>query len=202
MKRDDDLFLEALEEDADLAWRLAEAAARPAPAGLRERIVARHRRRRLFGLPAPLPAALAFALVALVVLPLSLVAMQTRAELERAQVQRDEYVQVLAAVAAGGQILPMKASAGTSGRGTLVVARDGQAYLIIELPEPPAGKAYEAWVIRGGAPLRAGMAPARSGVVTLRLDHPLRPGDIAAVTLENAAGVDRPTADPLLVGPS
>lgn len=193
----------SLERAERVAWSLAAAAVRPAPASLRERIVARHRRRGIverLGLPTPLPAALGFAVIALIVLPLSLVAAQSRAELERERALRDEYARVLTAVAAGGQVFAMRPSAGVSGRGTLVIARDAQAYLVLELPEPPAGKAYEAWVIRGGEPVRAGMAPARSGVVIVRLDHPLRPGDIAAVTLEIAAGVDRPTSDPLLVG--
>lgn len=201
MKRDDDLFLETLEQDEDLAWRLAEAAVRPAPPGLRERIVARHRRRGLFGLPAPLPAALAFAVVALIVLPLSLALVQTRADLEREQAVRTELARVLAATA-GGRVVPLRPAPGAPGRGTLVIGSEAQAYLVLDLAEPPAGKAYEAWVIRDGQPIRAGMAPVRAGVVTVRLEHPLRPGDVTAVTLETATGVDKPTSDPLLVGSS
>lgn len=207
MKRDDDLFLDVLEQDEDVAWALAEAAARPAPSALRERIVARHRRRGIFGLPARVPMALAFAVIAIVVLPLSLALVQTRAELERQQAVSDEFGRVLFAVAAGGGlIVPMAPPAGVGfrdPRGAIVVrGAVGEAYLVLDLPAPPAGKAYEAWVIRDGQPIRAGMAPVRPGVVTVRLEHPLRPGDIAAVTLENAAGVDKPTADPLLVGRS
>lgn len=193
----------SLERAERVAWGLAAAAARPVPAALRERIVARHRRRGLFerlGLPAPLPAALLVAVLALVVLPLSLVVAQTRTDLERERALRDEYARVLTAIAAGGQVVPLRPSAGVTGRGALVIARDAQAYLVLELPEPPPGKAYEAWVIRRGVPVRAGMAPARSGVVTVRLEHAPRAGDITAVTLESATGVDRPTSDPLLVG--
>ncbi len=44
------------------------------------------------------------------------------------------------------------------------------------------------------------MAPARDGVVTTQLDEVTRPGDIAAVTLEEAAGALPPTTSPPLVG--
>jgi hypothetical protein len=194
----DDLFLETLEEDADLAWRLAEAAARPAPPALRERIVTRHRKPGRFGFPVLAPAALGLAVLLLVIVPLS-VAVQTQAALERAQAQRDEYARVVAAVAEGARIIPGRTPSGAVRGGTLVVARNGQAYLVLDLPQPPTGKAYEAWVIRGGEPMRAGMAPVRSGIVIVALAHQLRPGDIAAVTLEDAAGVDRPTSDPVLM---
>lgn len=200
----DDLFLDTLERDEAVAWQLAEAAARPAPAGLRERIVARHRRRGLFDrlrFPSPLPTALALAVLALVVLPLSLVLVQTRADLERERALRDEYASVVAAVANNGAVVPMRAAGDFAGRGSLIVAPDGQAYLVLALPEPPAGKAYEAWVIRGGEPARAGMAAVRTPVVTVRLERAVRPGDIAAVTLETIAGVDRPTTAPLLTSP-
>jgi hypothetical protein len=213
-RADDDLFLETLEEDADLAWRLAEAAARPAPAGMRERIVARHRRRRSFGLPAPLRAAFAFAVVALVVLPLSLALVQTRAELEneralnveltRERAYREEYARVLSAIASGGIAIPMRPSAGFTGRGTLFVGTDGQGYLVLDLPEPPPGKAYEAWILRR-EPTRAGMVPVRTGVVTLRLEQTvkdIREAGGVALTLEVETGVDRPTSDPVLVGPT
>lgn len=202
MTEHDDLFLDALEHDEDVAWQLAAAAARPGPAGLRDRIVARHRRRGLverLGLRTPLPLAVAAAAFALVLLPLALLTAQTRAELERERALRDEYARVLAAIGGGQVIRLAPTAASANAAGALVIGRDEQAYLVLDLPEPPAGKAYEAWVIRGGQPVRAGMAPVRAAVVTVRLEQALRPGDVAAVTLETAAGVDRPTSDPLLV---
>lgn len=198
MKRDDDdLFLDTLEQDEHLAWTLVEGAARPAPSALRERILARHRRRGIFGLSAPRPAALAFALIATVVLPLSLALVQTRTELEREGALRDEYARVLAVVP-HGMVVRMNAVAGRPERGALVIGTAGDVYMILDLPEPPAGKAYEAWLIRDGVPLRAGMAPVRSGVVTIPLDHRARSHDLFAVTLEVAAGVDKPTSAPVL----
>ena len=184
MKRDDDTFLGALEEDEEIAWVLAAAAARPAPAYLRDRIVERHRRRP-FGVRMRTAAALAAAVVALVIL-----FDQTQgADLEVAAALADE-------------VRVVHMSPGAAGRGTVVVKKDAQAYLVLDLPAPPPGKAYEAWVIRDGKPLRAGIAPTRGGVVTIRLDVPVRPGDVTAVTLEIASGVDQPTSDPILVGSS
>jgi anti-sigma-K factor RskA len=73
------------------------------------------------------------------------------------------------------------------------------------LPPTPAGKAYEAWVIAGGAPVAAGV---------FRVDetgsavHPLpRLDDVArartfAVTLEPEAGTAAPTGPMVLAGPA
>lgn len=196
----DDLFLDTLEHDEELAWQLAEAAARPAPAALRARIVARHRRRGIFGLPAPLPTALAFAVLALVVLPLSLILAQTRADIERERAIAAEYERALVAVATGGRVVTLDARPPAAGRGSVVVAATGEAYLVLAVPAPPPGKAYEAWVIRTGPPIPAGLAPAREGVVVVALTHVPRSGDTVAVTLESAAGAQQPTTDPLLAG--
>jgi hypothetical protein len=72
--------------------------------------------------------------------------------------------------------------------------------LLLDLPAPPPGKQYEAWVIRGGVAARAGQVPAREGVVLVTLMRPIASGDLAAVTLEVAGGVDQPTSDPIVAG--
>jgi hypothetical protein len=73
------------------------------------------------------------------------------------------------------------------------------------LPTPPAGKAYEAWVIAGGAPVPAGVFRVdESG----RAVHPLpRLEDTAraktfAVTLEPEAGTTAPSGPMVLAGPA
>lgn len=78
-------------------------------------------------------------------------------------------------------------------RGTLVVGRSGKAALAVALPKPPAGKRYEAWVM-SPKPRRAALFSTRATKLSLRV----RPGDVVAVTLERAAGVDAPTSKPLL----
>jgi len=168
---------------------LGEAVAAPASTTARDAIVARHRRRWPVGRPA-------FAYLASLVLVGALVA--SLAALVQERTMRDDYGRALAAVAAGGRVIAMQSETGA--RGAIVVSRDGPSYLVLELPAPPSGKAYEAWVIRDGAPRPAGMAPLLSGVITMPIHELLRDGDVAAITLEDQAGAQLPTTNPLLLG--
>jgi hypothetical protein len=175
-------------------WQLADAAATEAPRRLRDAIVTRHRA------PArPRRWQLAFAAAALVAIAALATLAGARDEVAREQRLRDEYARALAAIAQGGRVFPMQARPDVAGSGAVVVSKDGDPYLVMTMPAPPAGKAYEAWIIRGGVPARAGIAPAQAGTVSLRLEVRARPGDVAAITLEDAAGVDRPTSEPLMV---
>ena len=152
-------------------WALADAAARPAPVGLRDRVVGAHVRRRSWSAPR-----LALAAVAAVV------------------------VVTAAGAVSGGRVVALDASAGASGRAAVVVVPGGSGYLFLAAPAPPAGKAYEAWIIRDGTPVPAGVGGAGGGVAVLALTTTPRSGDIAAITLEVVGGVARPTSDPLLLG--
>jgi anti-sigma factor RsiW len=170
---------------------LAPEAAVPAPTDLRRRIVTRYDnawtgRRSVFAY-----ASAAVLAVALVVTGMSL-------SQERAM--RDDYGRALAAVANGARVVSLQTKGDAATRGALVISRDGAAYLVLQLPTPPPGKAYEAWVIRAGVPMPAGMAPTLTGVVTMQLHEPLRAGDAAAITLEDSAGVQAPTTTPVLIG--
>jgi hypothetical protein len=78
-------------------------------------------------------------------------------------------------------------------RGALAVAPDGTAAIALTGPDAPAGKTYEAWVIRNDTPERAGLL---SGPST-RLDRPVPRGAVVAVTLERAGGAERPTTRPV-----
>ena len=82
--------------------------------------------------------------------------------------------------------------------GRLVVSREGQAALVVSLGEAPAGKTYEAWVIRDGRPTPAGTFEPEDGRATHVLDEPVTAGATVAVTLERDGGVDAPSGDPLL----
>ena len=88
----------------------------------------------------------------------------------------------------GAKLVPM------GDRGALAVAPDGTAAFVLTVPRAPEGKTYEAWVIRDGAAQRAGLF---SGATVLRIDRPVKPGSVVAVTLERAGGVDAPTSKPL-----
>jgi anti-sigma-K factor RskA len=79
--------------------------------------------------------------------------------------------------------------------GRLHVAPGGDAVLVVDAASPPAGKEYEVWVIRGGAPRRAGLYGGGRNVV--ELTEPVLEGATVAVTLERKGGVDAPTSDPL-----
>jgi anti-sigma-K factor RskA len=168
---------------------LGEGVAASTSTTARDAIVARHRRRWAIGRPA-------FASVASLVLLGALIA--SLAALVQERTARDDYGRALAAVAAGGRVIAMQGATGA--RGAIVVSREGPSYLVLELPAPPSGKAYEAWVIRDGAPRPAGMAPVLTGVITIPVLDALRDGDVAAITLEDQAGVQLPTSDPLLLG--
>lgn len=168
------------------------AAADVPSADLRGRIVARARGggwRSWLARPVPafIPAALVVALV------VSIVAFaQTRRDAEA-------YATALAAVP-DARVLTLDAAPGSDARGALVVPQSGAAYLILRVPAPPGGKAWEAWVLRTDAPAPAGLSSS-GGVVTITLTAPLRAGEGVALTLEPAAGSQAPTSTPVLVLP-
>jgi|SRR6188508_590360 anti-sigma-K factor RskA len=81
------------------------------------------------------------------------------------------------------------------GRGVVAVAPDGSAAVALTLPNAPAGKTYEAWVIRKSGARPAGLF---SGSAVFDLQRPVPRGSVVAVTLEPAGGVDQPTSKPLL----
>src|SRR5207237_426039 len=64
-------------------------------------------------------------------------------------------------------------------------------------PQAPAGKTYEAWVIRSGRAARAGLFPGTAATSVVEIARPVPPGSVVAVTLERAGGVTQPTSKPL-----
>jgi anti-sigma-K factor RskA len=84
--------------------------------------------------------------------------------------------------------------------GSLVVGSNGSAALVlVRLDRAPAGKTYEAWVIRGKrAPVPSGLF--RGGGTTFVPIHgKVRKGSVVAVTVEPAGGSDAPTTKPFVV---
>jgi anti-sigma-K factor RskA len=88
--------------------------------------------------------------------------------------------------------------------GTLVVAPDGQAGLVVAgLDAAPDGTTYQAWVIEGDdAPRPAGIFAGGGSQSIVPLEAAVPGGATVAVTLEQAGGVDQPTSEPLLVAPT
>jgi anti-sigma-K factor RskA len=89
-----------------------------------------------------------------------------------------------------------------AGQGRLVVDPQGQAVLVLDGLDPaPAGKTYEMWIVPGGnieRASRAGLFPGRDGAEIEGLDGIVRNGDVIAVTVERAGGVDAPSTAPIV----
>ena len=189
--------MHALEE---AAFAVAASAERDTPAGLRAKIVDRARREGRPGrvqsptflgvLRRPVPFAMPLALALLLAISLGAYAAARR--------DGDRYASALSGIA-GARVVALAPTGEVAGaRGSLVIPTDGRApYLILDLPAPPSGKTWEAWVIKGEAPLAAGVTNDR-GVTTLVLTAPIASGDTVAVTFEPSGGVDRPTGAPVL----
>ena len=91
----------------------------------------------------------------------------------------------------GARIIAMGSAGGVA------VAPSGDAVLAVAGPRAPAGKTYEAWVIRGGKAKAAGLFRGRAGTSIVELGPDVPPGSVVAVTLERAGGVPQPTTKPL-----
>ena len=88
----------------------------------------------------------------------------------------------------------------TGAPGSLVVGSNGAAALVLyRLDAAPAGKTYEAWVIRGKrAPVPAGQFRG-GGTTFVPIDGKVRKGSVVAVTVEPAGGSNAPTTKPFVV---
>jgi len=93
---------------------------------------------------------------------------------------------------------------GTAGPPGGRVFFNGSTVLLLasNLPAPPPGKAYEMWVIpKGGMPAPAGLFSSTAQGTALHLytaRSQVIQTDTIAVTLEDAAGVNAPTTQPLI----
>lgn len=110
----------------------------------------------------------------------------------------------IALAAAACVALAIGLYAGLSGGGSsnkqamsLTVANGVAQLTVTGLPAAPAGKAYEIWVIDGGAARPAGLF-AGGGKTVVRLTRPVLVGSTVAVTLERAGGARAPTTPILL----
>ena len=113
------------------------------------------------------------------------------ASLDRSLDRKQEALRVLADPAAN------EVSLGGN-RGRLVVSSTGKAALVVSRLTPaPSGKTYEAWVIEGKTPRRAGLFDAKQGRELFLLERRVPRGSVVAVTLEREGGVDAPTTTPL-----
>ena len=88
-----------------------------------------------------------------------------------------------------------------AGDGRLVVTEDGRAVLVLDGLDPaPEGMTYEAWIVPGGELAAANPAGLFAGSDTtdiVGLEGTVEDGDVVAVTVERAGGVDAPTSAPV-----
>ena len=182
---------------------LAIAAAGPAPSPeLRGRILAaaraeqqvvvslESRRRRV----APMLGAVA-AVAAVVALAVGLWATQLSGDLDDARLALERERQAAAVLADPDA----RTVALDAGEGRLVVDDDGRAVLVVDGLEPaPQGKTYELWIIEGENASPAGLFPGQDGRDWVGLDGTVESGDVVAVTLEKAGGVEVPQNDPIV----
>jgi anti-sigma factor RsiW len=85
-----------------------------------------------------------------------------------------------------------------SGSGRLVVARGGTAVLVLDdLRAAPAGKTYQAWIVKGQTPVSAGIFQPVDGTAIVPIPQAVPGGAVVAVTVEKAGGAASPTLPPL-----
>lgn len=103
----------------------------------------------------------------------------------------------LEALAAGGRQWPLAGTGRVPGAtGVLVEDPAGRPPILVvaNMPDPPAGRTYQAWVIAGGSPSDAGLLdPTAGDRRILRLTRPLDGGDTVALTVEPTGGSPAPT---------
>jgi anti-sigma-K factor RskA len=82
--------------------------------------------------------------------------------------------------------------------GSMVVSSNGSAALVLyRLDAAPAGKTYEAWLIRGSnAPVPAGLFHGGAGTTFVPIKGSVKRGSVVAVTVEPAGGSPEPTTTP------
>ena len=198
---------ERCQEELGAFWQtteaLAVAASGPAPSdALRGRILAAARAepqtvvpleaRRSRLVPA-LGAAAAFA--AVVALAVGLWATQLSGDLDEARLALEQQRRAAAVLAdPDARMVALEA-----GQGRLVVSPEGDAVLVLDDLDPaPEGMTYEAWIIRDGDAAPAGLFPGGDGRDVLGLDGTVEPGDVVALTVEQAGGVEMSENDPIV----
>jgi anti-sigma factor RsiW len=165
------------------------------PPALRDRILERARAERPNVVPLRPPwrswTAAAAAVAACAAIGLGIWAVTLSRSLDRTRSAKEQQAGVLSIV--GDPAARRFALSGA--HGTLVVSRTGASALLVSNLRPaPSGKTYEAWVIQGKTPKRAGTF---GEAKPFRLTRPVPQGAVVAVTLERHGGVDAPTTKPL-----
>jgi anti-sigma factor RsiW len=88
----------------------------------------------------------------------------------------------------------------TGGLATVVASRsrDEAAIILSGLAGPPAGKAYQLWIIGPAGTRSGGLVPSGTGGSSPIFTHGLGDAQTVAMTVEPARGSTRPTSSPVL----
>jgi hypothetical protein len=133
------------------------------------------------------------------------VAVRTGAERDAAQAQ---LAQLEARYGPVAQLAAAPDARGDSGAGahggTAFVlashAQDRAVLLVADLPAPPAGHTYQAWLIGAGQPRSAGLVPTDPGTGAPPLEFTgLAGASKVGLTVEPAGGSAQPTTTPVLL---
>lgn len=188
----------------EAAARLGTAAAVPAPAGLRERVLADVTRTRQVA-PRPDIAPRARAgrlgprLLALTAAACLAVAVALGVAAERADERADRLQagqERVGAVLSAPDARAITGRVGSGGQGTVVVSRQRNAVVVLMagLPAAPSARTYELWLMGDGAPRPAGTMTRASGPVVL---DGVGKATQVGLTIEPAAGSRAPTTPPI-----
>jgi anti-sigma factor RsiW len=110
-------------------------------------------------------------------------------------------VDPVAAVLAAPDARRVAARPGATGQAAVVVSR-GLRQAVFEasaLPDPPAARTYQLWVVDRSGPRPAGLVEAGGERVTRLLDGRVTGSEQVAMTVERRGGAARPTSEPVMV---
>ena len=114
----------------------------------------------------------------------------------------DRTADLVAAVLAAPDARRIAAKPGPTGQVAVVVSRRrGQAVFEASgLPEVPAARTYQLWVVDRSGPRPAGLVePGGAGKVTRLLEGRVTGSEQVAMTVERRGGAARPTSEPVVV---
>ncbi len=181
-----------------------EAAVRetPAPAGQPVDLAAARATRAARG-PRPawrwlLEAAAVIALVGVVGWDLVL-----QGQLDATRRQADLLSSALAAAAQAGSVTATLQGTGPAAgaSGFVVAGTGGTNYMVVSgLPDPGAGRTYQAWYLKGQTAVSAGtFALGAQGITVVGMSATAGPVSAVALTIEPAGGSDHPTSQPIVL---
>jgi anti-sigma factor RsiW len=110
-------------------------------------------------------------------------------------------VDPVAAVLAAPDARRVAARPGATGQAAVVVS-PGLRQAVFEasaLPDPPAARTYQLWVVDRSGPRPAGLVEAGGERVTRLLDGRVTGSEQVAMTVERRGGAARPTSEPVMV---